>query len=225
MTNNYRWLDPRGLLHGSWPARAGRLLLILLTLLLIGFPLHNPDVFRYPSHLESYIEEYAEFILDPFGDNFFLTQVEITGGRWKRSFRIEEFDGKYWLFKEDIEKSGEGLNIVDPELPAGLASDTGEAVVGQRSIRNRTESNELIIKDLGSGKEYIISDYIGFFRISDRENTLKPINEANYRTILTLKGSWKAELLAAEKLFGNHLISFRLFVPDELFEQVNRWPD
>ncbi len=225
MTNNYRWLDPRGLLQGSWPARAGRLLLILLTLLLIGFPLHNPDVLRYPSHLENYIEEYAEFILDPFGDNFFQTQIEIAGGRWKRSFRIEEFDGKYWLFKEDLEKTGENQDIAEPELPAGLASDTGEALVGQRCIRSRSEINELVIKDLSSGKEYVVNDYVGFFRISDREHRLKPLNQENYLTLLTLKGKWKAQLLAAEELFGNRLISFRLFVPDELFEQINRWPD
>ncbi len=225
MTNNYRWLDPRGLLHGSWPARAGRLFLLLLSLLLAGLPIYNPDVLFYPSHIDRYIERYAEFIIDPFGDSFFNTNIEIIGGSWQRSLRIEEFDGKYWILREDVVKNGSGTDILDPEVPPGLADDTGEAVTGQRRVRSKTEIYELHIRDLRSGKEYIVDDYIGFYRYSDREHCSKPLNETSYRAALSLRGAWKAELLIFKENCGNHLLVFRLFVADKLFEQVNRWPE
>ena len=220
----YRWLDPRGLLHGSWPSRAGRLFLLLLTLLLAGFPIYNPDVFLYPSHIDMYIERYAEFIIDPFGDNFFHTKVEITGGSWQRSLRLEEFDGKYWIFKEDIARDGSGTNILEPELPPGLSDDTGEAMPGQRRLRCKTEIYEIQLRDLHSGQEYVVNDYLGFYRYSDRQYCSKPLNEKNYRAMLSLKGTWKADLLALREHYGNRLVVFRLFVPDELFEQITSWP-
>ncbi len=222
--NSYRWLDPRGLWHGSWPARAGRLSLILLTLLLAGFPIYNPDVFLYPSHIDTYIERYFEFIIDPFGDNFFHTKIEIIGGNWQRSLRIEEFEDKYWIFKDDIVSNGSGTNIIDPELPPDLSIDTGEAVTGQRRVRCKTETYEIQIRDLGSGQEYTVNDYVGFYRHSDREYCSKPLNEQNYRAMLALKGIWKADLLTFSEYYGNHLTVFRLFVSDELFEKISRWP-
>ncbi len=222
--NNYRWLDPRGLRYGSWLSRAGRLFSILLVLLLIGFPVYNPDVFLYPSHIDTYIERYAEFIIDPFGDNFFNTNVEIAGGSWQRSLRLEEFDGKYWIFKEDFIKTGSGTNILDPELPPGLSDDTGEAVAGQRRIRCKSETYELLIRDLRSDQEYIVNDYLGFYRYSDREYCSKPLNEQNYHAMLALSGPWKADLLIFREYSGNRLIVFRLFVTDELFEKITRWP-
>lgn len=225
MTKNYRWLDPRGLGHGSWPARGGRLLLILITLVLAGFPVYNTDVFLYPSHIDTYIERYFEFIIDPFGDNFFHTKIEIIGGNWQRSLRLEEFDGKYWIFKEDLTKNGSGTNILDPDLPPGLADDTGEAAAGQRRVRSKTEVYEIQIRDLRSGQEYAVNDYVGFYRYSDREYCSKPVNEKNYQAILSLKGPWKADLLAFREQPGNSLIVFRLFVSDELFEQISRWPE
>lgn len=224
MTNNYRWLDPRGLLHGPWSARAGRLFLIFFTLLLLGFPIYNPDVILYPSHIDTYIERYFEFIIDPFGDNFFRTKVEIAGGSWQRSLRLEEFDGKYWIFKEDLVKNGSGTNILDPELPPDLSDDTGEAVTGQRRVRCKTEIYELLIRDLRSGQEHIVNDYIGFYRYSDREYCSKPLNEQNYRAMLALSGSWKADLLVIREYSGNLLTVFRIFVADELFEQITHWP-
>lgn len=223
--NNYRWLDPRGLLHCSWPARVGRLLLIFFTFLLLGFPVYNPDVLLYPSHIDTYMERYFEFITDPFGDNFFHTKVEITGGSWQRSLRLEEFDGKYWIFKEDLVRKGSGTNILDPDLPPDLADDTGEAMSGQRRVRCKTEAYEIQIRDLRSGQEYTVNDYVGFYRYSDREYCSKPLNEKNYQVMLSLKGRWKADMLAFPEQFGSRLTVLRLFVSDELFEQISRWPE
>ncbi len=221
---NYRWYDPRGLLNGPWRFRAARLTVLFICALVAGFPLYDSDVISYPEHFQGYLERYTEFIIDPFDDHQFNTHVEIVGGSWKRGYGVEKFDGQYWLFDKEITKTGSGTLITDPEPLPPLVELEGEALTGRRQTRYRIEEYQILLRDLRSGNIYTCDDYIIFFRISDRHHCLKKLNASNYRAMLNFKGSWKASLLATRE-FGNRLLACRIFVSDQLFEEIKSWPD
>ncbi len=56
----------------------------------IGFVAHDPEVVLYPSHWQTFLENYAEFLLDPFNRPAVVkTRVKVAGGAWKIT-RYEE---------------------------------------------------------------------------------------------------------------------------------------
>ncbi len=218
----YRWYDPRGAWQGPWRYRAIRLGLLFICALVAGFPLYDIDVIFYPDHFQGYLERYTEFIIDPFGDHQFNTRVEIIGGSWKRGYGVEKFNGQYWLYDQEIATTGSGTLIIDPEpLPQ---SCEGEALVGQKQARYLIEEYQILLRDVRAGQIYVCDDYLIFFRLSDRHHCLKKLNADNYRAMLNFKGTWKASLLTVSE-FGNRLLGCRIFVPDQLFEEIKKWPD
>ncbi len=197
---------------------------MLLVAFLIGLPLYDIDVLIYPSHFESYLESYVEFLIDPFGENCFKTRIEIAGGSWKSGYRIEEFDGDYWQFKKDVFNTGSGSVIIDPEPLKETTSATGEAAKGQLRTRCTIEEYELLIRDLHSGKIYSLNDFLGFKRISDRDYMLKHLTRRTYQLLVNLEGSWKAYLFVFER-FGNRVSSLWIYLPDKMYEEVKSWPE
>lgn len=186
--------------------------------------LYDIDVIIYPGHFSSYLERFADFILDPFDNHFFKTKVELAGGSWKRGYRIEEFDGKYWVFKKDVLNTGSGSVFIDPPALVASFPETGEAITGQVRCRCNIEEYELLFRDLNSGKIYREKDFVGFQSSSDLDYLIKPINSRSYQFMVKLQGSWKAYILAS-RIEDSTISSIWIHLPEPFFREVRTWPE
>lgn len=76
----------------QWAIAPWRTAVVVLILLFIaGFVAFDPEVVLYPSHWQSYLEPYVEFLLDPLhGSRKVTRKVRVAGGRWKVTRTIEE---------------------------------------------------------------------------------------------------------------------------------------
>jgi len=87
--------SPRIKAKGGWKL-LGMGVLLLTALLIIGFPLFDLDVLRYPSHWHTYLDNYVESIIKPFGKGEEKIYLEVTGENWKICYAIERYSEKGW---------------------------------------------------------------------------------------------------------------------------------
>ena len=83
------WLNPLA----WWRSIPGKRYLPLLPItFFIGMIVFDPEVLWYPTHYQSYLEEYAEFLLKPLLPRTNrLTRLEIVEGRWQTQRHIQEY--------------------------------------------------------------------------------------------------------------------------------------
>lgn len=219
-----KWYSPRNLLRISFYIKCVKFLAVLVTIFFVGMPFYNFDVIRYPAHFQSYLEQYAEFFLDPFDSSGYQekqARLMVEGGSWKKVFVIEEFDGANWNFKSNVTLSGIDTDIGSPKpLNAIEDAGSGEAVVGQQRQKCVSEKFTLVFKETKSGKNYEVNDFVIFLRLSDREHSLKHLNEKFFCYFMNAKDSWKAYVRGAG---ANSYVD--LFVEDSVFNEVRAWSD
>ncbi|HOT29881.1 MAG TPA: hypothetical protein PLU72_17020 [Candidatus Ozemobacteraceae bacterium] len=82
------WWHPRV----QWAIAPWRTVLASLFIVFnIGFVAYDPEVVLYPSHWQTFLEDYAEFLLDPFNQPTVIkTRVKVAGGNWKMTRFYEE---------------------------------------------------------------------------------------------------------------------------------------
>ena len=182
--------------------------------------IYDFDVVWCPGNFSSYLENYADFIIDPFGNHPFKTRVEVSHCTWKKGYSVQKFDGKYWRFEKYVVANGTDTPILEPEeLVTDSEESAGEAVIGQRKVGRRIEEYCVYFRDVKTKGTYKCDSSVMFLRVSDRKYSLKSLNDVLYNYFRNSKDNWKAVVF---KYNATSLTYIRLFLHDKKFEKVSR---
>lgn len=196
------------LLGGPWFVKLGKGALLLVGALVLGFPLAEPDVLRYPSHASSYLERYVERFSKPFGVRTRRARLGEVDVEWAVGFSVEEYDGERWRWVDREVRTGRGA---PGDGPPPLAEAGPEPKPGQRRMGGPIEEVKVSFR-AASGERYAVDDFITFLRVSDRTHVLVDLTAelGRYFAEQSAGTTWKADVLAFES--GGCTVS--LFVAD-----------
>jgi hypothetical protein len=172
-------------------------------------PIYNFDVVWYPSHFQSYLEKYAEFILYPFDQHFTVSTVKLVGGQWEVGHKIETYNGEKWIYTGVESLKGTKETILQADPPPYF---TPPPIKGTKRAIAPYSSFEVCYKNLNTEKIYITS-HLTLFRRSDREYKSVTVNEKTYPLLLRLQEPMRAYTLE----FDSGGVSLDIFVSDEIF--------
>jgi hypothetical protein len=206
---------------GPWYTKVGVALAVAVVLFVVGLPIHDMNVFRYPRRFLAYFEGYCGFLMSPSRyDRYRKTRLELAGAHWEKSFPLQEYDGTEWQVVRVV-KWGGADGVVQPP-PSGwdrgfeIGGAEGEA--GQRRAGPTSEKYWLRFRVPGTETSYAAYT-LTLLRRSDCADQLVEISKAHFDYFATVEAgsTWKGYLLVWRKLGGGESEDalIKVFLPDE----------